>query len=274
MTPTPPPQRVDLFDSTYQHFTDRVLDTIRQATYGTDIGQNSWLTVEEYARWLPLLGLGADAHLLEVACGSGGPALHVAGATRCRVTGIDINESAVVTATQAADRAGAGGRARFQRASADEPLPFAGGTFDAILCIDSMNHFPDRAGVFHEWQRVLRPGGRALFTDPVVITGPVTNDELALRSSIGLFVFIPPDVTERFIADAGFSVVLREDVTANASLVSGRWHAARQAHGAELLAIEGEPRFEGLQRFFQAVHLLTSERRLSRIAYVVEKPAP
>ena len=271
MIPSPEPERVDLFDSTYQHFTDRVLDTIRQATFGTDIGQNSWLTVEEYARWLPLLGIGADAHLLEVACGSGGPALYVAGATSCRVTGIDINESGVATATQAAERAGAGGRVRFERASADTPLPFADGSFDALLCIDSMNHFPDRARVFREWQRVLRPGGRALFTDPVVITGPVTNDELVLRSSIGLFVFVPPDVTERFLTEAGFRLLQREDVTANAALVSSRWHAARQAHKDELLAIEGEPRFEGLQRFFHAVHVLTSERRLSRIAYIVER---
>lgn len=271
MSPTPQPERVDLFDSTYQHFTDDVLDTIRQATFGTDIGQNSWLTVEEYARWLPLLGIGADAHLLEVACGSGGPALYVAGATSCRVTGIDINESGVATATRAAERAGAGGRVRFERASADEPLPFADGSFDALLCIDSMNHFPDRARVFREWQRVLRPGGRALFTDPVVITGPVTNDELALRSSIGLFVFVPPDVTERFITEAGLRLLQREDVTANAALVAGRWHAARQAHKDELVAIEGEPRFEGLQRFFHAVHVLTSERRLSRLAYIVER---
>jgi hypothetical protein len=35
----------------------------------------------------------------------------------------------------------------------------------------------------------------------------------------------------------------------------------------------GEERFEGLQKFFAAVHRLTSERRLSRVAYLVEKPA-
>ena len=162
-------------------------------------------------------------------------------------------------------------RVRFQVGDANSPLPFADDSFDALLCIDSMNHFPDRLCVFQEWRRVLRPGGRAVFTDPVVITGPVTNDELALRSNIGLFLFVPPGVNERFIAVAGFRLVGQEDVTANAALVSGRWRAARDHHRDALLGVEGEERFAGLQAFFAMVHRLTSERRLSRIAYRVEK---
>jgi hypothetical protein len=66
------PERVDLFDSTYTHFNDRVLDAIRKDTFGTDVGQNSWLTVDEYERLLPWLNLAADSHVLEVASGSGG----------------------------------------------------------------------------------------------------------------------------------------------------------------------------------------------------------
>jgi ubiquinone/menaquinone biosynthesis C-methylase UbiE len=34
-----------------------------------------------------------------MACGSGGPALHVAQVTGCRVTGVDINESGIVVET-------------------------------------------------------------------------------------------------------------------------------------------------------------------------------
>ena len=134
-----------------------------------------------------------------------------------------------------------------------------------------MNHFPDRLKVFQEWRRVLRPGRRAVFTDPVVITGPVTNDELALRSSIGLFLFVPPGVNEQLIEASGFRLLKHEDVSANAALVSGRWHESRQRHKDALIKIEGEERFEGLQQFFAAVHRLTSERRLSRIVYLVEK---
>jgi len=265
-------KRVDLFDSTYSNFTEEVLDAIRKKTFGTDIGQNSWLTVDEYERWLPWLNLNDNAYLLEVASGSGGPARYVARSTGCHVIGIDANESGVTTASELAAEAGDSDRVSFRVADATAPLPFVQGSFDAVLCIDSMNHFPNRLDVFREWSRVLRPGGRAIFTDPVLITGPVTNDELAGRSSIGLFLFVPPGVNERLIKEAGFRLVRQEDVTANAALVSGRWHDARAAHWTDLVQIEGEERFEGLQKFFAAVHQLTSERRLSRMLYLVEKP--
>jgi SAM-dependent methyltransferase len=264
--------RIDLYDSTYTHFTEDVLDAIRREAYGTDIGQNSWLTVDEYDRLLPRLGLDPSSHLLEVASGSGGPALYVAESTGCRVTCIDANESGVATATAMAVRAGLDTRASFQVAGANAPLPFDDAAFDALLCIDSMNHFPRRDAILREWHRVLRPGGRALFTDPVVISGPVTNDELALRSSIGLFLFVPAGYNEWLIEQSGFRLEYREDVTRNAALVSGRWQRAREVHRDDLLRIEGRERFEGLQRFFGAVHDLTSQRRLSRIAYVAEKP--
>jgi hypothetical protein len=136
-----------------------------------------------------------------------------------------------------------------------------------------MNHFPDRLKVFQEWRRILGTGRRAVFTDPVVITGPVTNDELAQRSSIGLFLFVPPGVNEQLIEAAGLHLLRLEDVTANAALVAGRWHESRQRHKDALIKFEGEERFAGLQQFFAAVHHLTSERRLSRIVYLVEKQA-
>ncbi len=264
--------RVDFFYNAYSHFTDQVSNAIRKETFGADIGQNSWITVDEYERLLPDLNLTADSHVLEVASGSGGPALYLAHTTGCRMTGIDANEHGVSTANEMAARAGMSDRVRFNVADANSPLPFDAGTFDGLLCMDSMNHFPDRLAVLREWRRVLRPGNRALFTDPVVVTGPVTNDELALRSSIGIFLFVPPGLNEQFIKQAGFRLIRQEDVSANTALVSGRWHAARAAHKADLVRVEGEERFAGLQRFFAAVCDLSSERRLSRFAYLVENP--
>jgi SAM-dependent methyltransferase len=264
-------ERIDLFDNTYRHFTDQVLETVRKETFGTDFGQNSWTTIDEYARLLPWLNLSSEKHALEIASGAGGPALHLARTTGCRVTGIDVNESGVAKASQFSKETGDADRVQFRIADATAELPFDTNAFDALLCIDSMNHFPNRPAVLREWCRVLRPRCRALFTDPVVITGLVTNDELALRSSIGLFVFAPHGANEKLIERAGLQLVYQEDVTENAALIAGRWHQSRRAHRDDLLQIEGKERFEGLQRFFDAVHTLTSERRLSRIAYVAEK---
>ena len=265
-------KRVDLYGSTYGRFHDSVLGEIRRETFGTDIGQNSWTTAEEYDRFGEWLAISPSSHVLEIASGSGGPALHLARRTGARVTGLDANGPGVAASNEAAAGSGQAGRVTFQLGDATRPLPFGDATFDALLCIDAMNHFPNRLEVLREWRRVLRPGGRALFTDPVTITGLLTNDELALRSSIGVFVFAPAGLNERLIDEAGFRRLRVEDLSAGCALVSGRWRESRARHRQELIAIEGEERFEELQRFFGAVSSLTGERRLSRIAYLAERP--
>lgn len=263
-------KQVDLYDSTYGNFQEQVLAEIRRETYGEDIGQNSWITTDEYETFYSWLDLSVGDHVLEIASGSGGPALYLAKKFQCRITGLDINEEGIKTANQQALDANITG-AKFQLADVNQRLPFGNNSFDAVMCIDSMNHFQDRRGYLKEWYRVLKSGKRALFTDPVVITGAVSNEELAARSNIGFFLFVPLEVTTNMITEAGFQLIRREDVTGNIELTSGRWHASREKHRENLLKMEGEERFAGLQKFFSTVHKLTSERRLSRFVFVAEK---
>jgi len=263
---------VDLFYNTYANFTETVSQAVREEAFGEDIGQNSWVTAAEYRQFIEWLGLTPASQVLEVASGSGGPAIHLARSTGCRVTGVDVNPFGIATARRAAAHAGVS-RVAFEVCDATLPLPFADGKFDALLCIDSMNHLPNRQKTLLDWRRVMKPDARAVFTDPVVLTGIVTNEELAQRSSIGLFAFAPRALNEEMIVAAGFTLVEQLDMTESAALVSRRWREARQRFRGDLLRIEGEERFEGVQKFLAAVHRLTSERRLSRIAYVVENPA-
>jgi SAM-dependent methyltransferase len=263
---------VNLYDNVYADFGSDAERAVRAEAYGEDLGQSSWLTAPEWLEFADLLGVGAETHVLEVGSGSGGPAVHLAAQRGCRIIGVDINEHGVRNATALARARGLADRVRFEAADAGLPLPFADLSFDAVISNDAMCHIADRPAVLREWYRVLKPGGRALFTDAMVVTGVVSQGELATRSSIGFYLFVPPGVNETMLREAGFTIREVRDVTANAAEVAARWRAARARHREALVAREGQANFDGLQRFLGCVETLSVERRLSRFAYHAEKP--
>jgi ubiquinone/menaquinone biosynthesis C-methylase UbiE len=265
---------VNLYDNVYADFASDAERAVRAEAYGEDLGQSSWLTAREWLEFADLLGIGAGAEVLEVGSGSGGPALYLAAQRGCRVTGVDLNEHGVRNAAALARKQGLAQEVRFEAVDASRPLPFDDGSFDAIISNDAMCHIVDRPAVLRDWYRLLKPGGRALFTDAMVVTGVVSHQELATRSSIGFYLFVPPGVNETMLREAGFTVRAVRDVTANAAEVAGRWMGARQRHREALVAREGQANFDGLQRFLGCVERLSVERRLSRYAYLADKPSP
>jgi 2-polyprenyl-3-methyl-5-hydroxy-6-metoxy-1,4-benzoquinol methylase len=264
--------RVRHYDANYGNFQTELYAEIRREAFGEDIGQSSWLTADEQDRFLRLLELSPGKRLLDVACGSGGPALRIATKTGCSLVGIDMHEDAVSTANSLAAQDGLSGRAEFRVANGAEPLPFADTFFDAITCIDAINHLPDRPRVLSDWARLLKPGGRLLFTDPITVTGPLTNEEIAVRGSIGFFLFVPLDYDRTVIADCGLRLLVCEDVTANMAEMAERRGAARAARSHLLSDIEGAETYNGQQTFFAVAARIAKERRLSRFLYVAEKP--
>ena len=257
---------VPLYASAYAGLDVR--ERVRRETYGKDLGQSSWMTVDELDRFGEWLELDSGSRLLDVGCGSGGPVLHLAEITRATVVGLDVLEEGIAAGTAEAEARALTERATFIRADAGERLPLDDESFDAVLSIDAMCHLPNRLSVLEEWRRVTRPGGRILFTDPTIVTGPVTGAEIADRSAIGVYVFSIASMNEELLAKVGFDLLLREDLTENMASVAGRWRHARQLFSDELVADEGAATFEGVQRFLQAAHVLARERRLSRYAYL------
>jgi len=262
---------VDLYDHVYSDFTSDAEAAVRREAYGEDMGQSSWLTATEWLSFADRLAIGSNSKVLEVGSGSGGPAVYLVQSRGCRLTGIDINEHGVRNGNALAAARGLADNVEFRVADANLPLLFPGGQFDAIVSTDAIAHIRDRGAAFRDWHRVLRPGGRMLFTDALVVTGAVSNEELAIRSSIGFFLFLPPGENERLLRKAGFTVLDIEDVTQNAADVARRWHDARQRQRHALVTREGQANFDGLQRFLACVHAVSFERRLSRYAYLVEK---
>src|SRR5215471_4652297 len=232
------------YSLTYSHFAHPVLAQIREETFGEDIGQNGWLTAGEYRHYLSWVEVNAASRVLDIGSGSGGPALFLARTVGCQVTGLDINPSSTTAAN-----AWAHALVHFQHADASQRLPFEDHAFTTVIGIDSMNHVPGRSLVLKEWARVLRKGGRLLFTDPTIITGILSNEEIAARSSIGYMLFTPPGENERLIQEAGLTLVHTLDVTDKSAVVATRWYQARAKRREELLQLEGAAEFEQTQRW-------------------------
>jgi SAM-dependent methyltransferase len=262
---------VDLYDTHYHEYGADAQTSVRSETYGEDIGQSSWMSADELRGFIRTLAITPASNVLEVGSGSGGPALFVVENTGCKLVGLDLNEHGVANANDLARKRGLTDRAEFRVADASEALPFADATFDAIVSNDAMCHVPQRGDALREWHRVLKPGGRMLFSDALIVTGLVSHEEIARRSSIGHYFFSPPGENERLIAAAGFELVAVEDATSGAVGIAKRWHDARARHREAMVALEGEENFDGLQRFLWTVHTLCAERRLGRFVYVGQK---
>jgi SAM-dependent methyltransferase len=266
------PKQVDLYDNTYSRVEHDLYREIRSETYGQDFGQTSWTTNQESDSIPQLLRLTRDSMVLEVGCGSGQYALHLVRSLGCRLTGLDLNPHAVASANRLAAAAGLDGLARFQECDASQTLPFTDATFDGAFANDVLCHIPQRLSVLQEIFRVLRPSGRLLFSDALIIGGMISHQELATRSSIGPYFFSPPGENERLLACAGFTLISVNDTSRQAALIAERWFAARESRREQLIVLEGSERYEGLQRFLACVYQLTEERRLLRTLYLAEKP--
>jgi hypothetical protein len=118
--------------------------------------------------------------------------------------------------------------------------------------------------------RVLVPGGRFLFTDAGVITGPVSSEEIQSRTPHGYAQFVPPNVNEQLLERANFRLIERSDRTPNLLKSAAGRLAARESRRIELEKLEGSPIFLRQQQYLQTVLALAQRAALSRIMYLAE----
>jgi SAM-dependent methyltransferase len=263
--------KVDLYGANYRNFAKQIYADIRRETFGEDIGQQSWLTSSEHDRFISWLDLKKGSRVLDIGCGAGGPLLCLQRLSGCTAFGLDNDKSGIEAAVATAEKQGQSKQARFKVFDASKNLPFDTESFDGLVCIDAINHLPNREQVLAEWARVSRRGGRILFTDPITVTGPLSSEEMAIRSSIGFFPFVPKGENERMLRRVGLNLAKCEDVTDNVALCAGRRFEARAARADALRKIEGNDTYAGQQEFLRVTEVLARERRLSRFAYLAEK---
>jgi SAM-dependent methyltransferase len=257
----------DFYEKTYSTVRSDVQTRVRNETYDEDLGQAGWLQAAEAHEFASWLGSGVTS-VLDVACGSGGISALLAQDLGAEVTGIDVDPHAVA----AANERGAAG-CSFQLLDANERLLFADRSFDVVFSNDSVHQLRDRPAVLRDWARVLRPEGQVLFTEGLVLTGPVSNEEVRRRTFMGFFMVTPPGANERAIEATGLVLERAEDRSGAVADVGARMRAARERYRDEMIAVEGAETFEAFQDFLDVAVSLAGERRLSRWVFHARKPS-
>jgi SAM-dependent methyltransferase len=254
----------------YREFDSPLMQQLRSEGYGRDIGQHSWVTAEELEENVARLELSRSSRLLDLGCGPGGPLTFLANLTGCHGLGLDVSADGIAAARARATSLALDKFVTWQQADLNKPIPSADSSFDAVMSLDVILHLRDRAGVFQEVGRVLAPGGRFLFTDAGVITGPVSDEEVRFRAAHGYTQFVPPSFNERMLEEAGFRLIECSDRTASLLKTASGRLAARLAHGLELEKLEGTINFERQLRYLETVIGLSQRGAVSRMMYLGE----
>ena len=134
---------------------EQIKDSMRATWMAGDFGVVAKTIASGAETFVAGLGIAPDARVLDVACGTGNLAIPLArmGAI---VTGVDIAANLLV---QARERAAAEGlSATFDEGDA-EALPYADGSFDAVVTMFGAMFAPRPEMVAAELARVLKPGG-------------------------------------------------------------------------------------------------------------------
>jgi SAM-dependent methyltransferase len=266
--------RADGYESFYREFDSPLMRQLRREAYGEDIGQHSWVGVEELRGDIPRLKLSPSSRFLDLGCGPCGPLTFIVATVGCQGTGVELSPSALQVGRTRAASLGVDALLSVQEADLNEPLPFEPRSFDAAISLDVVLHLRDRLKLFREVAKLLRPVGRFLVTDAGVLTGAVSNEEVRKRSVHGYTQFVAAGWNEELLEAAGFRLIDTENRTISVlKNASGRL-AALQAHRAELGQILSPADIERQQDYLETTVELSRRGAVSRVMYLAETSPP
>jgi len=197
--------------------------------------------------------------VLDVGCGTGAPACHLAATIGARVVGITTSEVGVRAASSRAQAESLTELVSFEERDGTDN-GFEDGSFDRVWVLESSHLMRERERLVHECARVLRPGGRLVLCD-IVLRRPMPFAEVRrLREPLALLREVFGDARmeplveyARLARERGLDVDQETDLTEATRPTFARWRENAERHRAEVDDLIGQT---DRQRFAQACDVL------------------
>mmetsp|Transcript_72638 Transcript_72638/g.151623 ORF Transcript_72638/g.151623 Transcript_72638/m.151623 type:complete len:358 (-) Transcript_72638:213-1286(-) len=167
------------------------------------------------------LGVGKGQKILDVGCGRGRIAHHMATYTGAKVVGLNLDPSQLANAREYANETGMGDQLEFVQGNYNDPLPFADQSFDALYHVQALTYAQDLVALLKEMNRVLKPGAKISFLDWFKL--PAYNPEDKhhqfllgeVKAVIGAVHTPSPEEYHAALKEAGFEVIFSGEASAD-----------------------------------------------------------
>lgn len=164
------------------------------------------------------LSVRKGERILDVGCGRGRIAAHVASFTGAHVTGMNIDNVQLNQARRFAKSANLSSSCEFVEGDLNSiPFDFADASFDAVYNVQAFSYSEDLPRLFRELYRVLKPGGKIAILEYVLKEAFDSSNahhvDLLRRTKQVLGAIGSPTIPqyENAFREAGFTVTLSED---------------------------------------------------------------
>lgn len=181
--------------------------------------RNQIIYEKKVAEWLDLK---PGDKVFELGCGKGRVAAHIATVSGAHITGVNIDQGQLDSATAYAEKNHL--PCKFMnRDFNDLPFPFPDNHFDAIYEVQVLSLSRDLEKLFHELHRILKPGGKISLSEWVRLPNYDPNNphhvELLrqIKPLVGAIGTPSPDDYECALRSAGFEVLMSVDPSVNKS---------------------------------------------------------
>lgn len=215
--------------------------------------------------------------VLDVGCGSGGPACYMAETANCNVVGIDIGEEQLSQARQQAEEKQVIHLVKFLHQDAISTT-FEDEIYDVALMIGSASHMPAKEALFAECARVIKKGGRLVFGDAVMVNPEWFNDQKnAVKIKILNLFFGDPQLEsiqgyQSLLQNSGFQISNLDRLTPHVLRSFELWEKTFEEKSVEFINYLGKSRYRGLVKAVRIIREIVYDGHFDAVIMTAKKP--